>query len=100
MRVMQGDTSILIGGAHKESVGKLAREFLRRYQAPLALPQDVQGDGRHKAFLEEALVRGGVVEGEKLLMRLVKLVGRPSQGQLVIIQTPLNVEMGFVRSVG
>ena len=47
------------------------------------------------AFLEEALVRGGVVEGEKLLMRLVKLVGRPGQGQLVVIQTPLNVEMGF-----
>src|SRR5215216_4423089 len=100
MRVMQGDTSILIGGAHKKGVGKLAREFLRGYQAPLTLPQDVQGDGRRKAFLEEALVRGGVVEGEKLLMRFVKLVKRPGQGQLVVIQAPLHIEVRLVRSVG
>src|SRR4029434_23593 len=74
---------------------ELAREILRWHEAPLARPQDVQGDGRRKAFLEEALVRGGVVEGKKPLMRLVKLVGRPGQGQLVVIQTPLDVEMRF-----
>jgi hypothetical protein len=53
------------------------RALLRGHQAPLALPQDVQGEGRRQAFLEEALGRGGVVEGEPRLMRLVKLMGSP-----------------------
>ena len=38
---------------------------------------------------------GGVVEGEKLLMRFVKLVGSPGQRQLVVIQAPLDVKVCF-----
>src|SRR2546430_1822040 len=63
--------------------------------APLAVPQDVQGDGRGKAFLEEALVGSRVIEGEKLLMRSVKLLRGAGQGQLVVIQPALDVQVGL-----
>ena len=38
---------------------------------------------------------GGVVEGEKPLMRLVKLTRGPGQGQRVVIQAALNIKMGL-----
>src|SRR4029450_10502395 len=48
-----------------------------------------------KPLLEEALMSRSVVEREKPLMRLSKLTRGPGQGQLVVIQSALDVEMGF-----
>src|SRR6266849_1255842 len=92
MITVQRDAAIAIGDAREEGVGKLLVELLWRHQPPLAFPQDVQGNGGGKLFLEQALVGGGVVEGEKLLMRFFELPRGPGQGQLVVIQAPLNIK--------
>ena len=47
-------------------------------------------------FLEEALMGGGVVEDQKPLMRFFELPRGPGQGQLVVIEAPLNIK-GYVR---
>ena len=77
----------------EEGVGKLLLELLRGNQPPLALSQDVQGDRGGKLLLEQALVGGGVVEDEKPLMRFFELLRGPGQGQLVVIQAPLNIKV-------
>jgi hypothetical protein len=38
---------------------------------------------------------GGVVGGHEGMVRLLERRGSGGQGELVIIQTPLNVEVGF-----
>ena len=51
MVTMQRHTAILIRGAGKQCLGKRAREFVGRVQAPLGVAQDPQGDGGRKPFL-------------------------------------------------
>jgi hypothetical protein len=43
---------------------------------------------------------GRVVEFHKRLVCLFELHGRGRQRELVVIEAPLDVEMGLVRSVG
>jgi hypothetical protein len=50
--------------------------------------------------LYQALMGGRVVEFHKRLVRLLELHGCGRQRKLVVIEPPLDVEMGLVRSVG
>src|SRR5262249_62066199 len=67
---VQGDAAIAIGGARKEGASELALELLGGIQTPFGLPKHMQGNRRSKLLFEEALVGGGVVEFQKVLMSL------------------------------
>src|SRR6266581_8322721 len=96
MITVRRDAAIAIGDAREEGVGKLLLELLRGNQPPLALSQDVQGKRGGKLCLDQALVGGGVVEDQKPLMRFFELLRGPGQGQLVVIQAPLNIKVRLV----
>ena len=53
-----------------------------------------------KTVFQQALMRRRIVRLHKSLMGLFKLGRCRRQGELVIVQTPLDVEVRFVRSVG
>src|SRR5712664_763485 len=90
---VQRDAAIAIGGAREEGASERALELLGGIQTPFGLSQHLQGDGGSKPLLEQALVGGGVVELQKVLMGLLELQQRLRQGKLIVIQAPLDVEM-------
>src|SRR5258705_10864915 len=87
------DAAIAVGGAREEGASDLALELLGGIQAPFGLSQHMQGDGGSKPLFEQALVGGGVVELQKVLMGRLELQQRLRQGKLIVIQARLAVEM-------
>jgi hypothetical protein len=81
-------------------VRKVAVQLLSAIEATLGLAQDLQWNRRGKPVVEESLMGGGVICRHKVLMRLLERCGGASQGELVVIQSSLDIKMGLVRSVG
>jgi hypothetical protein len=100
MTTMQSDAAIAIGDAWKEGASELALELLGRIQTPFGLPQHMQGNRRSKLLFEQALMGGGVVKLQKVLMNLLELQRCLRQGKLIVKQAPLDVKVCLVRSVG
>ena len=73
MITVQGDAAIAIGDAREEGARELALELLGRIQPPFGLPQHVQGNRGGKLLFEQALMGGGVVELQKVLMGFFEL---------------------------
>jgi hypothetical protein len=92
---MQGDTAVGIGRARKELVRKVAVQLLSAMEATLGLAQDLQWNRRVKPVVEESLMGGGVIGLHKVLMRLLERCGGASQGELVVIQSSLDIKMGL-----
>jgi hypothetical protein len=90
----QGDTAVGMGRARKEIVRNVAVQLLSALDAPCGLAQDLQGNRRVKPVVESSLMGGGGVGGHEGVVRLLERRGGGGQGELVIIEAPLDVEMG------
>src|SRR5215471_19324486 len=53
----------------------------------------MQGNRRSKLLFEQALMGGGVVKLQKVLMSLLELQRCLRQGKLIVIQAPLDIKM-------
>jgi hypothetical protein len=97
---MEGDTPILIRRPWEHRVGEVARELLRSKQSAFGRPEDFDRDERESPILQEPLMGRRVVGLDEGLMALLERCRRAREGELIIIQAPLDVEMRLVRSVG
>ena len=92
---VQGDTPIPIGRAGEQRLGEVAGEFVRRVESAFRRSQDLDRDRREPPILQEPLMGRGVVGLDEGLMALLQLRWRAGEGELVVIQPPLNVEVGL-----
>jgi hypothetical protein len=51
-------------------------------------------------IVQEPLVGRRIVRLDEDLMHMLQRRRRAGQGELIVVQAPLDVEVGFVRSVG
>src|SRR5262245_51760696 len=99
MVAVQRDTAIPVRGAREQRLGEAAGELVFRVVAAFGGAQHVHRRGE-PLITEQPLMRGGIVRLDEDLMPLLQLYRRAGTGELIVIQAPLNVEVGFVRSVG
>ena len=92
---VQGDTAISIGRPWKQGVGKVQRQLVFAVHAPPGLPERLERDRRIEAIFKQTLMRRGVIEVEKRLVGLFEFRRRLGQGELIIVQPTLHVEMRF-----
>jgi hypothetical protein len=72
---------------------KWGGELLRGIPAACGRPKDLNGDRRESPILQEPLTGRGVVGLNERLMALLELRRCVGEGELIIIQPPLDVEM-------
>ena len=90
---MEGDTPIPIGRPWEHRMGAVAGELLRSRPSAFGRPEDFDRDRREPPILQEPLMGRGVVGLDEGLMALLELRRRAREGELIIIQPPLDVEM-------
>jgi hypothetical protein len=91
MVAREGDTAIVIRRSGKEPLDKLPCQVVGRIEPAFGCAQDLQGNGGRKLFLEQALMGGRIVGVHAGLMGLCKRCGRLRQGDLIIVQAPLDI---------
>src|SRR5882724_10140414 len=92
---MQGDTAISIGCVREEVVREVAVQLLSAIEATFGLAQDLPWNRRVKPVVQESLMGGRVIEGHEGLVRLLERRRGCGQGELVIVEATLDVEMGL-----
>ncbi len=97
---VQGDTPSAIGGAWKHSTRKFASQLLLGVHPTFDLAQDLERNRREALVFQEPLVRGRIIGLDKGVMDPLEFPGRGRQRKLIVKQAALDIEMGFVRSVG
>src|SRR4029453_19668286 len=58
-------------------------------------PQHVPRDGGEPLITEEPLMCGGIVGLDEGLMALLQICWGVGQGELTVVQPPLDIEVGF-----
>jgi len=86
---------MLVGRARKQGPGELPREFLGRVEPTFGPSQHFDRHRRIKALVHQPLMRGRVIGLHKGLMHLFELQRGGGQGELIIVQAPLHIEVGF-----
>jgi hypothetical protein len=97
---MQGDTSMAIRRPWEKGMREAAGELLRGIDAALGGPEDLEGNRGEALVVEEPLMRRRVIDVDEGLMTSLELQGGAGQRELIIVEAPLDVEVGLVRSVG
>jgi hypothetical protein len=84
-----------MGSPWEEVMVKLPAELLLAVDPSLGGSQALAWDRWGNLFSEQPLMGGGVVGLDEGLMPLLQLQGCGGQGQLIVVQAPLDVEVGF-----
>ena len=92
---MEGDRPIPMGRPWEHRVGEVAGELLRSIPSAFGRPEDFDRDRRESPILQEPLMGRGVVGLDEGLMARLELRRRAREGDLIIIQPPLDVDMGL-----
>ena len=100
MGTMEGDTPIPVGGAREHGLGEVAGESLGGIEPAFRRSQDLDRDRREPPIAQEPLMRGGVIRLDERLMALLELRWRAGEGELIVVEAPLDGKVGVVRSVG
>src|SRR5512132_2277000 len=95
MVAVEGDTPILISCPWEHRLGEGAGEFLRGILSAFGRPEDLDRDGWEPPILQQSLMGGGVVGLHERLMALLEFRRRAGQGELVVVQSALNIKMCF-----
>jgi len=89
-----------MGAPWEEVAVKLPAELLLGVDLPWGGSQHLEWHRRGELFSEQPLMGRGVGGLDEGLMPRLQLPWRGRQGELIVVQAPLDVEVGFVRSVG
>ena len=93
---MPGDTARGIGRARQEVVCAVGRIALcNGVVATWGFAQDCQWDGRVQRVVKQSLMRGGVIRQDEGLVSRLACRGGGGEGALIIVHTPLKVEVGL-----
>jgi hypothetical protein len=84
-----------ICGAREEGLREAAGEFVFGIEAAFRGAQYVHWNRGQPLITEEPLMRGRIVGLDEGLMTLVSRHRRPGERELVVVQPPLDVEVGF-----
>ena len=74
---------------------KLPAELLLCVDPPFGGSQHLEWERWGELFLEQTLVGGGVVGVDESLMPLLQRQRCGRQGELIVVQPPLDIEVGF-----
>jgi hypothetical protein len=97
---VQGDTAVSVRGPREQALRERAGQLIWGVDAAFRLPQDLNRNRRPPPILQEPLMRRGVVGLDERLMALLELRRRAGEGELIVVEAPLDVKVGLVRSVG
>ena len=92
---MEGDTPVPVGGAREHGLGEVAGESLGGIEPAFRRAQHLDRERWEALVLQEPLMGGGIVGWDEGLMALLQLGRRAGQGELVVIQPPLDITVGF-----
>jgi hypothetical protein len=90
---VQGDTAVSVRGPREHTLGERAGQLLWRVDAAFRLPEDLHRNRRPPLILQESLMRRGVVRADKGLMGLLECYRGAGEGELIVVEAPLDVEM-------
>jgi hypothetical protein len=94
---VQGDTAVLVGDPREQGIREAAGQFVRRIASALRLPQDLDRDWRKPLIVQEPLIGRSIIRLDKDLMHLFQPRRRAGQGELIIVQPPLNVKVASIK---
>jgi hypothetical protein len=97
---VQGDTAVSVRGPQEQTLRERAGQLIWGVDAAFRLPEDLRRNRRPPPILQEPLMRRGVVRADKGLMGLLECDRGAGEGELIVVEAPLDVEVGLVRSVG
>jgi hypothetical protein len=92
---VQGDTPVPIGRPGEQRVGEVTGQFVRSVEPTFRRPEDLDGDRREAPIRQEPLMGGGVIELDEGLMAPLQLGRRAGEGELIVLQAPLDIEVCF-----
>ncbi len=95
MVTVQGDTPIAIGGARKQGTRKFASQLLLGVYPALGLAQSLDRNRRVELVFQESLMRGRILGLDKGLMDPLEHLGRGREGELVVKQATLDIQVRF-----
>ncbi len=92
---VQRDTPMAVGRPRDHGLGEVAGQLLWRVDAAPGASQDLNRNRGEPLILQEPLMGGRVVELDEGLMALLEFHRRAGQGELIVIEAPLDVKGCF-----